>query len=118
MQGVGCPKEAQWALNGYGPWAFFVDGQFAGWGGLQQEDGDADLALVLHPDYWGLGRVIFDEIVRRAFQEMGLASITLLLPLTRTRIKGILRLGFCLDAEVDIDGTPFSRYRLLATAKH
>lgn len=33
---------------------FFVDGQFAGWGGLQQEDGDADLALVLHPDYWGL----------------------------------------------------------------
>lgn len=110
-------KEAQWALNGYGPWAFFVDGQFAGWGGLQQEDGDADLALVLHPDYWGLGRVIFDEIVRRAFQEMGLASITLLLPATRTRIKGILRLGFCLDAEVDIDGTPFSRYRLFATAK-
>ena len=104
-------KEAQWALNGYGPWAFFVEDEFAGWGGLQHEDGDADLALVLHPDYWGLGRVIFDEIVRRAFQD----SITKLLPPTRTRIKGVLRLGFVHDGDVDIDGTPFARYRLLAS---
>ena len=108
-------KEAQWALNGYGPWAFFVEDEFAGWGGLQHEDGDADLALVLHPDYWGLGRVIFDEIVRRAFQELGLDSITILLPPTRTRIKGVLRLGFVHDGDVDIDGTPFARYRLLAS---
>jgi hypothetical protein len=36
----------------HGPWAFIVDGKFAGWGGLQPEEGDADLELVLHPDYW------------------------------------------------------------------
>lgn len=42
-------KERQWEEYGYGPWAFIVDGQFVGWGGLQYEHGDADLALVLHP---------------------------------------------------------------------
>ena len=26
------------------PWAFLLDGKFAGWGGLQPEEGDADLS--------------------------------------------------------------------------
>ncbi len=41
-------KERLWEEHGYGPWAFIVDGKFAGWGGLQPENGDADLGLVLH----------------------------------------------------------------------
>src|SRR5215203_5910025 len=56
-------KERLWEEHGYGPWAFFVDGKFAGWGSLQPEDGDADVALVLNPDYWGTGRAIYEEIV-------------------------------------------------------
>ena len=47
-------KDAQWLQYGYGPWAFLIDQKFAGWGGLQYEEGDADLALVLHPDFWGV----------------------------------------------------------------
>lgn len=47
-------KEQLWDEYGYGPWAIVVDGQFAGWGGLQPEGGEADLVLVLHPDYWEL----------------------------------------------------------------
>src|SRR2546427_3324773 len=35
-------KDAQWQQYGYGPWAFEIDQQFAGWGGLQYEQGDAD----------------------------------------------------------------------------
>jgi [ribosomal protein S5]-alanine N-acetyltransferase len=107
-------KEKQWDEHGYGPWAFFIDGKFAGWGGLQYEDGDADLGLVLHPDHWGKGKIIYDEIIRRAFNEMKLESVTILLPPTRTRIKGILRLGFQPDGEVDIEGERFIRYRLYA----
>lgn len=106
-------KEAIWAEHGYGPWAFLADGRFAGWGGLQPEDGDADLALVLHPRYWGIGRRIYDEIIRRAFGEMGLTSVTILFPPTRTRVRGILRLGFQPDGEVEIGGERFLRYRLL-----
>lgn len=107
-------KERQWEEHGYGPWAFLIDGKFAGWGGLQHEDGDTDLGLVLHPDYWGTGRMIFDEIIRRAFGEMELESVTILLPPSRTHIKGILRLGFQVDGEVEIEGERFVRYRLYA----
>jgi [ribosomal protein S5]-alanine N-acetyltransferase len=107
-------KEKMWEEHGYGPWAFLIDGKFAGWGGLQPEEGDADLGLVLHPDYWGYGRVIYEEIIRRAFEEMGFESVTILFPLTRTHIKGILRLGFQPDGEVEIAGKRFIRYRLRA----
>ena len=108
-------KDAQWKEHGYGPWAIMINEHFAGWGGLQHEDGDADLALVLHPDYWGAGKIIYDEIIRRAFCEMKLESITILLPLSRVKIKTILRLGFQPDGEVMFDSICFRRFRLLAT---
>lgn len=105
-------KEKQWEVYGHGPWAFLVNDNFAGWGGLQYEDGDADLALVLHPKYWGLGKRIFDEILYKAFSQMNLDSITILLPPTRTKLQGIYRLGFKLEGEVTINNVLFIKYRL------
>ena len=105
-------KERIMEEYGYRPWAFVIDGKFAGWGGLQPEDGDADLGLVLHPDYWVQGKLIYDEIIRRAFHEMRLESVTILFPPTRTHVKGILRLGFQPDGEVEVGGKRFIRYRL------
>lgn len=105
-------KERLWAEHGYGPWAFVVDGQFVGWGGLQPENGEADLGLVLHPNYWGIGKVLYDEIIDRAFGEMGFETVTVLLPPTRKWIKGLLRLGFKEDGELEVGGERFIRYRL------
>ena len=105
-------KERLWVEHGYGPWAFVVDGRFVGWGGLQPEHGDVDLAMVLHPRAWGMGKRIYEEIIRRAFGEMGFESVTILFPPSRIRIKGILRLGFQPDGEVEIGGERFIRYRL------
>ena len=110
-------KDAQWQQYGYGLWAFLINQKFAGWGGLQYEKGDADLALVLHPDFWGSGKVIYHEIVKRAFTSLRLESITILLPSSRTRIKGIFRLGFQPDGEVNIEGARFQRFRLHAPNK-
>lgn len=105
-------KERLWAEHGFGPWAFVVDGAFAGWGGLQPEDGDADLGLVLHPRHWGIGPELCREVLRRAFEEMGLASVIVLLPPSRTRMRAILRFGFRPDGEVEIGSERFLRYRL------
>ena len=110
-------KDAQWQQYGYGLWAFLINQKFAGWGGLQYEKGDADLALVLHPDFWGSGKVIYHEIVKRAFTSLRLESITILLPSSRTRIKGIFRLGFQPDGELNIEGARFLRFRLHAPNK-
>lgn len=38
-------KDAQWEINGYGPWAFVIDDIFAGWGGLQKEGDDAEYSF-------------------------------------------------------------------------
>ncbi len=105
-------KERLWTIHGYGPLAFFVAGRFAGWGGLQAEDGDADLAMVLHPDYWGLGKELFARIIKEAFCRMGLSSVTALLPPGRTRINGLLKLGFKKETEVLVGTHRFIKYRL------
>lgn len=89
-----------------------VDDKFAGWGGVQPDDGEADLALVLHPDFWGLGKALYDKIVDKAFNELGIDSIQVLFPPTRTRIKGLLRLGFVKDKEIKYGQEIFIRYVL------
>ena len=105
-------KEDLWNTHGYGPWAFMVDGQFAGWGGLQPENGEADLALVLHPKYWGIGKTIYKKIISRAFDEMKLESVIVLFPPTRTKIRGLFSLGFKEDGKLRIENTQFVRYRI------
>jgi RimJ/RimL family protein N-acetyltransferase len=107
-------KERQWEEHGYGPWAFEIDGRFAGWGGLQYEKGDADLALVLHPDFWGFGKMIFDAILEYAFGKMGLKSVTIQLPPSRHHDRIVERLGFLPDGEVEVYGKRFLQYRLLS----
>lgn len=105
-------KQRLWAEHGYGPWAFVINDKFIGWGGLQYEEGDADLALVLHPNYWGIGKMICEKIIKKAFEEMRFESITALLPLSRKRVNGLAKFGFKPDGELVIQGSLFIRYRL------
>ncbi len=107
-------KERMWEENGYGPWAFIINDEFAGWGGLQPEGDDAGVGLVLHPNHWGAGRVLYERIIGYAFGELGLGSVIASLPPSRTHVAGILRLGFRQDGEVVLGGERFIRYRLTA----
>jgi ribosomal-protein-alanine N-acetyltransferase len=107
-------KERLWDEHGYGPWAFIIDGEFAGWGGIQSEGGEADVGLVLHPRHWGAGKVLYARIIAFAFDELGFSSVTALLPPSRTRVSGVLKLGFRPDGETTIAGERFIRYRLTA----
>jgi RimJ/RimL family protein N-acetyltransferase len=104
-------KEALWSEYGFGPWAFLLDERFAGWGGLQPEGGEADLALVLHPTFWGSGGRIVREILRRARSEFGFSSVMVLMPPSRTRLGALSRLGFVPDGETTIYGERFLRFR-------
>ena len=105
-------KKEMWDRHGYGPQAFLIEGEFAGWGGLQPEQGEADFALVLHPDFWGWGRKILQKILEQAFGEMKLDAITILLPPGRPNSKAVRRLGFVPDGSVSVDGEDFERFRL------
>lgn len=105
-------KKKLWNEHGFGPWAFLIDQEFAGWGGLQPEQGEADFALILHPKYWGWGLKIFREVEDRAFNDMNLSSITALLPPNRQNSKAITRFGFVEEGELKVDGKIFRKFRL------
>jgi len=105
-------KQRLWDEHGFGPWAFLIGGEFAGWGGLQPERGEADFALVLYPKFWGWGRRIFNKVKAHAFDQMGRDSITALLPPSRPNSKAVIRLGFSYDGQSTIDGELFLRFRL------
>jgi ribosomal-protein-alanine N-acetyltransferase len=105
-------KDGQWQSNGYGPWAVLVDGEFAGWGGFQQEENGADYALVLAPRHWGLGAQITRAALGRGFGELGLESVLIALPYTRSPERVVARFGFVPDGEVSYGGSRFRQYRL------
>lgn len=105
-------KQQLWDAYGFGPWAFLIDGAFAGWGGLQPEAGEADFALVLHPKFWGWGLKIFKRVKEEAFGPMQLGSITILLPPERKNAKAVTRMGFVEEGELTINGAVFRKFRL------
>ncbi len=106
-------KEAIWDKFGFGPSAYFVNNKFIGWGGIQPDDENFELALVLAPEYWGYGRQLYHDLIHQAFSELNLDSVTILFPPSRTRIKGILKAGFVEEGRISIEGECFIRFRLM-----
>lgn len=105
-------KRALWDEYGFGPWAFLIDNEFAGWGGLQPESGEVDFALILHPKFWGWGRQIFTMVKQHAFDVMNIDSFMILLPPSRPNSKAVTRFGFVEDGELIINGEVFLRFRI------
>lgn len=106
-------KERMWEEHGFGPWAFVLDDEFIGWGGLQLEGDDVDVGLVLNQKYWGAGPTLYRRILTYAFEELGIDSVTALLPPSRTRVSALRRLGFREEGELMIQDQRFIRYRLI-----
>ena len=106
-------KERMWEESGFGPWAFVLDDEFIGWGGLQPEGDDVDVGLILNRKYWGAGPALYWRILAYAFEELCIDSITALLPPSRTRVAALRRLGFRKDGEIVIQDQHFIRYRLI-----
>lgn len=105
-------KDDQWSANGYGPWAVLVDDEFAGWGGFQREQGEADFGLVLAPTYWGLGADIAKLAFDVGFADLGVDQVVIALPRTRDPDRAVARWGFERDGTINHGGATFLRYRL------
>ncbi|HVR48668.1 MAG TPA: GNAT family N-acetyltransferase [Pseudorhodoferax sp.] len=103
-------KDSQCRENGYGPFAIRIDGRFAGWGGFQREGAEADFALVLLPEYWGHGGRIFRHFMdHRA--ELGIETVSILLPPSRLRTRGLARWGFQHVGDVTYGNQRFLKFQ-------
>jgi hypothetical protein len=105
-------KEAITQRHGFGPHAILLDGEFAGWGGIEPDGDGASISLVLFPAFWGRGHRILEILVQEAFGRLGLPYVLAELPPSRTRVRGLLRLGFREVGDRLIGGERFIVYRL------
>lgn len=105
-------KEAITQEHGFGPQAILLDGDFAGWGGIEPDGAGASISLVLSPAFWGEGRRILEVLLEEAFGRLGLPYVLVEFPPTRTNVRGLLRLGFFEVEDRTIEGERFVVYRL------
>ena len=105
-------KEACWARDGLGHWAFLADGRYVGWGGFQKEGEDWDFGLVLRPDAFGLGLRIAKKALAFAVADPRIPSVTFLLPPSRPHLGALGRLGARQVGQVVYDGATFLKFRL------
>lgn len=105
-------KEACWARDGLGHWAFLADGRYVGWGGFQREGDEWDFGLVLRPDAFGLGRRIASMAIDFAIDNKRIPYVTFLLPPSRRNLGALQRLGAREVGEIEYDGATFLKYRL------
>jgi [ribosomal protein S5]-alanine N-acetyltransferase len=105
-------KEDITRQHGFGPQAILVDGKFAGWGGISPDGEGASISLVLMPAFWGRGRQVLDLLLEDAFGRRGLPYVLVKFPPSRTRIRGLLDLGFREIGKRMVAGRKFVVYRL------
>ncbi|MGH1414248.1 MAG: GNAT family N-acetyltransferase [Pelagimonas sp.] len=105
-------KEACWARDGLGHWAFYADDHYVGWGGFQREGDDWDFGLVLRPERFGLGPRIARQALAVARSEPHIPYVTFLLPPSRRNLSALRRIGAEFVGDVDYNGELFRKYRL------
>lgn len=105
-------KEACWARDGLGHWAFLCDGRYVGWGGFQKEGEEWDFGLVLRPDDFGLGVRISRKALEFARADARIPFVTFLLPPSRKNLGALNRLGATSVGEIEYDGATFRKFRL------
>ncbi|QSV16142.1 GNAT family N-acetyltransferase [Photobacterium ganghwense] len=78
------------AIKGCYIQAIDVDGQLAGWCGIQPDGDDYEVAVVLRQRYWGIGISVFRVLLDKA-KSMGHKEVVLNLLSTRPKYESLVR---------------------------
>jgi len=105
-------KEACWARDGLGHWAFLSGERYVGWGGFQKEGDEWDFGLVLRPAAFGLGARIARKAIDFAIADDRIPFVTCLLPPSRKALGALKRLGARQVGEIEYDGAKFLKFHL------
>lgn len=90
--------------------AIVVDGQCAGWCGIQQDNDDYEIAVVLDDSHWGLGRKIFRDLMDWA-KALGHKTVFIHFLHTRPEYKFLQKIAQSVH-ESQILGNKFTTYAL------
>lgn len=90
--------------------AIVVNQQFAGWCGIQLEDENYEIAIVIDNSYWGIGRKIFREIMAWA-KEFGHQTVFIHFLHTRPEYKFLRKISKNVY-ESELFGNRFTTYEI------
>lgn len=90
--------------------AIVVDGQLAGWCGIQRENGQYELAVVLDDGHWGLGKTVFRDMMGWA-RDLGHDTVFIHLLQTRPEYRFLRKLARQVS-ESQLLGRRFTTYEL------
>ena len=76
------------AANGYRVRAILVNGNIAGWCGIQPDGEGAELAIILSSSYWGSGLRVFRDMIRWS-RELGHQEVVFHLLETRRKYRAL-----------------------------
>lgn len=105
-------KMALWNIPELGPYAILKDGDVVGWGGYQPDSDFAELAIVLAPSSWGIGRAVVEEINNRWKKFGDDRKLVFYLPHTRNLDLISARLGATRVGETEVLGVKFEIFEL------
>lgn len=92
--------------------AVLCHNDLAGWCGIQAEDnGEYEIAIVLHPAFWGLGKPIFTDLLGWA-REMGHQEIYIQLLNSRRTYRFLQHMAKSVS-QSHWQGHHFTRYKLV-----
>ena len=110
-------KSSLWPDPQQGPWAVSIDGQLAGWVGLQPDgDNEVELAIVLNVWAWRHGTEIANEALRRWGEFDRESQINVYFPTSRPIELLIEKLGLELIGRSEFGGHEFVKLRLLRSS--
>lgn len=90
--------------------AITVDEQLVGWCGVQFEDGEYEIAIILDDSCWGVGKRVFFEMISWAV-EMGHKTVFIHLLHTRPEYKFLRKLARRVY-QSELMGSKFTTYEL------
>ena len=103
-----------WQDHGIGSWAVLKNNQVIGWAGFKiWQDEEFELLIVLGKNSWGLGKIVYSELIKLARERYHLKSLVVVLPETRKSFQFIVkRAGFQSVGSVEYQGEAFQKFVL------
>lgn len=94
--------------------AIEIEGKLVGWCGIQPDDYCHEIAIVLQKSSWGVGGLVFKDLMTKA-QEMGLKEVVLNLLNSRPKYESLSRLANRVETR-NVHGGCFRTYYISVPA--
>lgn len=92
-------------------YSIWINSGFAGWAGIQPDDDDFELSIVLKPEYWGYGRNITKRLVDEFLSKETKRDLLVYLPISRGVEKIAAKLQLEKLEKFELLGKEFMKFR-------